>query len=55
MGRKITVDLSEKSWLVLMERQFEAKRKGLKSESLSKMVADMVDMKLEEEGNKVKN
>lgn len=47
MGRKITVDLSEKSWLILMETQFEAKKKGLKSESLSKMVADMVDRNLE--------
>jgi len=49
MGRKITVDLSEKSWLILMEKQFEAKKKGLKSESLSKMVSDMVDLKLEQD------
>jgi hypothetical protein len=46
MGRKITVELSEESWLILMERQFEAKKKGIKAESLSKMVAEMVDLTL---------
>lgn len=43
MGRKITVDLSEESWLELSEKQFEAKKQGIKAPSLSKMVAEMVD------------
>lgn len=46
MGRKITVELSEESWLILMEKQFEAKKKGVKADSLSKMVAEMVDATL---------
>ena len=45
MGKKITVDLSEKAWLILMEKQFEGKKKGEKL-SLSQMVAEMVDEKL---------
>ena len=54
MGRKITVELSEESWLILMERQFESKKRGIKADSLSKMVAEMVDLTLKENG-KIKN
>jgi hypothetical protein len=46
MGRRITVDLSEEAWLILSEKQFEMKKKAVKAESLSKMVANIVDEKL---------
>jgi hypothetical protein len=49
MARKITVDLSQESWLTLSERQFEAKKRGEKAPSLSKMVADMVDKTIQKE------
>jgi hypothetical protein len=48
MSRRITVDLSEQSWLELSEKQFEAKKQGIKAPSLSKMVADMVDESLKQ-------
>jgi hypothetical protein len=46
MGRKITVELSEESWLFLMEKQFQAKKKGEKV-SLSKMVSEIVDKEIQ--------
>lgn len=49
MGRKITVELSEESWLELSEKQFSAKKEGKKALSLSKMVAAMVDEALKKE------
>jgi hypothetical protein len=49
MSRRITVDLSEESSLLLSERQIDAKKRGDKAPSLSKMVADMVDETLQKE------
>lgn len=48
MSRKITVELSEESWLYLMEKQFQAKKEGKKL-SLSKMVAELVEKDIKKE------